>query len=262
MIKLPEYMPDNVKFDMKHLYMLSVLMNDHKDGKCSYADVRKAAKLVDSNRARSITVADEFINDDKCVRAVDGDEIYLCSLRKPFGRRLGTFNESELSDFITFRDNLIARTLVKVGRISAKAAASRFGVTDRTIRTIVKKLREEGKIQVVNNFILINSRKCREIDTVKVPDSNMRGIRAANSYYSSDDRDVTGVYADKEYVKYRASHSQGKHEKYYDGTAMWTYLGESGPVDNFKLHSMTRKRSGAIELNKIMNHFDGKRRRK
>jgi DeoR/GlpR family transcriptional regulator of sugar metabolism len=89
--------------------------------------------------------------------------VYLCSLRKPFGKRLGTFEDDELHSFTTFRDNLILRTLIKVKRISAKSAAKRFNVTSKTIFNIVRKLREEGRLEVVNNYIVIKLREMQRI---------------------------------------------------------------------------------------------------
>jgi hypothetical protein len=82
MVKLPEYMPDNVEFDTRHLYMLSILMNSHKDGRCAVEDVYRTALMVDSNYGRSRKIANEFINDDKCVRSVDGETGVLVFFKK------------------------------------------------------------------------------------------------------------------------------------------------------------------------------------
>lgn len=264
MVKLPEYMPDNVKFDTRHLYMLSILMNSHKDGRCAVEDVYRTALMVDSNYGRSRKIANGFINDDKCVRSVDGETVYLCSLRKPFGKRLGTFEDDELHSFTTFRDNLILRTLIKVKRISAKSAAKRFNVTSKTIFNIVRKLREEGRLEVVNNYIVINSEKCSELVTVKVPNSNKRAVRAANSYYDPDDRNSAGVLMYSENVievAKNSTYSRGKTGRYYDGSVFWTLKNGSEPMDNYKIYSMTVSREGAREIFKFMDRCDGKKRK-
>ena len=260
MIRLPEYYPSDVNYNLKHLYMLCILMENHKNGKCQYSDVYETALRIDSNTYRANKVAEEFSQDKQCVRGIaKNGEMYLASIRKPFNHHVKEYDDWQVENFITFRDQLLLRTITKVKRISTSTIAKRFNLTQRQIFNIIKKLRESGQLEIVNNFIVLSIDRNTEIETTHVPDSDKRAIKASNSYYLPDNRNDSGhpISMHAEYVK-EIKNSCGKRGRYFEGDALWVLSRKSGPVDNFEMLAMSRSAKGAKTLYKIMDRLEGK----
>ena len=259
MIRLPEYYPAEVNYELRHLYMLCILMEDHKNGKCRYSDVYETALKVDSNGYRANKIAEAFTQDKQCVRGIaENGDIYLSSIRKPFNHHVKEYEDWQVENFLTFRNQLLLRTITKVKRISATTIAKRFNLTTRQIFNIIKDLRESGQLEVVNNFIVLNVDKNADIETIHVPDSSKRAIKASNSYYLPDNRNDSGhpISMHAEYVK-EVKDSYGKRGRYFEGEALWLFMHKSGPVDNFEMLKMSRSRKGAKSMYKIMNRLEG-----
>lgn len=137
---------------MKMLYMALLLRDYTNNGTVHLESVEYVSSTIDSNKTRSKKYVDMFLKSE-FVRGIDGDIVYLDSIKVKFNNHLRDVPIDAISTFGKFRDFIILSCLEYYVHISAQSVAALLGMSERQVRKIIHRLVETGRIERTERYV-------------------------------------------------------------------------------------------------------------